>query len=91
MSTLGNRYYLTDPLPSLEKAYGMVIQVEDQLMLQNERVEVEPRMATQFGKQPPPRVSTPSYNNQGGFKRRLTKEERRRLKWTLPGKWARST
>lgn len=71
---------LIEPLPNLEKAYSMVTQVEDQLILQNGRGDSEFRMAMQFGKQTVPRGQFTGNNQgsntgigQGGFKRRLTK------------------
>lgn len=81
---------LIEPLPGLERAYGMIVQVEDQLMLQTSRVESEPRMALQMGRQPvykpQPTGNNTGYGNRGGnqgnFQRRLTKDERKKLRCT---------
>lgn len=71
---------LIEPLHNVEKAYSMIIQVEDRLRLQFDRGEREHRMAIQVGRQLPYRPHSTNYEHKWGFRRRLTKEERRRLK-----------
>lgn len=46
---------LIDPLPSVERACSMIMQVEDQFKLQYDRGECEPRMAMNVGRLMPHR------------------------------------
>lgn len=72
---------LLDPLPDVDKAYSMIIQVEDEMSLNHEVGDVTNMMAMNVGEAggySSPVMAVGARPNQ--FKRRLTKEERKRLK-----------
>lgn len=71
-----------NPLPSVEKSYGMIAQVEDQLHLNEGNGYLDHKMAMQVGKQGSFQYKTRQHYEQNKFQKRLTKEERRRLRCT---------
>lgn len=75
--TTRSQILMLDPLPTVEKAYSMIVQVEDQKLVSDDVIEYEGRMAMNLRRQG--NFKTETMNN---YKRRLTKEERRQLKCT---------
>lgn len=69
-----------NPLPSIDEAYSMIVQVEDQKGLADDVGNVDYNMAMQIGK-------TLKFRNTRNtdFKRILSREERLRLKCTHCG------
>lgn len=66
---------MMNPLPSVDRAYSIIVQVEDQKGLTDNLGEIDARVAMQIGK-------ALKYRNGGNtdFKRRMSKEERLKLK-----------
>lgn len=72
---------LLDPLPDVDRAYSMIVQVEDEMSLNHEMSDGQNMMAMNIGEAggySNPIMAVGERPNQ--FKRRLTKEERKRLK-----------
>lgn len=77
-----------EPLPSVDKAYSMVAQVEDQKSMQEMQVDTRGQMAMYAQRQASYGGPKSGYQHKEGsksggygqFERRMSKEEKRRLK-----------
>lgn len=81
LNQLGVRFLCLIPYLLLrKKAYSMIIQVEDQKLESDEVTEYEGRVAMHVGKQGGLKGFPHNYDAQNNDKRRLPKEERKKLK-----------
>lgn len=73
---------MLDPLPDLDKAYTLIVQVEDRKKMHNSGNDTGPLMSMNVNQQVRNNLGNASGYKPVPFKKRLTKEERRKLRCT---------